>query len=72
MREKLISKQHAYEKHDGTSHVFEIFEKSAGAPYFILLDGCFLCTAENGPEIAEEVESTIRWFDWTRINPTFA
>lgn len=67
-----ISKQYVYEKYYGTSHVFEVFEKAQGAPYFILLDGNFLCTAENGPEISDEIESTIRWFDWSRINPNYA
>ena len=69
-----IYKETAYEKHEGTPHIFEAYRQNAenAAPFMILLDGSFLATAETGPEISEEIESTIEWYGWTRVSPVFA
>ena len=63
-----------YEKFTGEAHLFEVFDSSVknSAPYVILLDGSFFSTAENGPEIGDEIENTVSWFDWTRTNPNYA
>ena len=66
-----IYKTAAYESYGGTPHLFEVFENktSGAAPYVIMLDGAFLSTAENGLEISDEIESTVKWFGWKRSNP---
>ncbi len=69
-----IYKTTAYEKHEGTPHTFEAFRLEADgvAPYIKMLDGSFLATAENGPEISEEISDTIKWFGWSNVCPVFA
>ena len=71
---QTIYKTTAYERHEGTPHIFEVYKQNSdgAAPYMIALDGSFLATAESGPDIAEEIQSTIKWFDWCSTNPVFA
>ena len=66
MKIKKISTHTAYEKYTGLRHVFEVYEKDAGAPYYVILDGVFLTTAENVKEATDEVLDTIKWYDWRR------
>ena len=56
----------------GERHTFEAYAKTTGAPYIVMLDGAFLATCESGAEIGEEIEDTIRWFNWQRTCPIFA
>lgn len=71
---ELIQKTVAYEKHDGTPHIFEVYRQNLenAAPFVVMLDGAFFATEEYGVEIAEEIESTIKWYDWSRKTPIFA
>ena len=66
-----IYKTTAYEKLEGTPHIFEAFRHDImnAAPFAIFLDGTFLATAENGLGISEEIKSTIEWYGWSTINP---
>lgn len=70
---RLIHKTYAFGK-DGQKHIFEAFEKAAimGAPYVVCLDGAFLTTCEAGYEVREEIEDTIKWYGWSRINPNLS
>lgn len=71
---ELIYKSTVYEAHEGTSHIFEVYKQNIenAAPFVIMMDGSFLTTAENGPEISAEIEATIKWFGWIKSNPVFA
>ena len=70
---ELIHKTSAYEKYDGTRHIFETYRQkiTGAAPYVIILDGAFLATAESGADVSSEIKSTINWFNWTSTNPAF-
>ena len=73
MTEKIDTTS-AYEKLDGTRHIFETYRQKirGAAPYVIELDREFLATAESGADVSDEIESTIQWFNWTTTNPIFA
>ena len=74
MTERLYEATTAYERLDGTPHVFEVFRQmiEGAAPYVIMLDGSFLATAEHGADASEEIADTISWYGWTSTNPIFA
>ena len=54
-------------------HLFEVFhiEIENKAPYMIMVDGDFYCTAESGHEIAEEIEDTMNWYGWKEYSLDF-
>ncbi len=67
-----ISVHTAYEKTTGEKHIFELYKKDEGAPYYVSLDGAFAATAESRKEAVDEILDTIRWYGWIRENPNFA
>ena len=71
--EQLYERIRAYER-DGTAHTLEIYSVSipGAAPYFVMLDGAFVATAEQLPGAMEEVAATVKWFGWSYSNPVFA
>ena len=61
----------AYEKADGWKHIFETFKHPKDG-YMLFCDGNFVANRNTIIDIEEEIEDTINWYNWTRLNPNFA
>lgn len=68
MSYRMIHRVKAYDGADD-EHVLEVFMKSVGAPYVVMVDGAFYSTCEGMSEARDEIADVIWWFGWKTTKP---